>query len=347
VDVMPLVINLVKAVALMGALLTGFAYATLFERRVIARMQARLGPNRAGPSGLLLPLADGIKLVFKENVVPDGADRRVFFLAPALSVVVAIVTFAVIPVAEPLTFAWRGVSHTVPMQMAEINVAVLYVLGMSSLAVYGIALAGWASNNKYALLGGMRSAAQMISYELAMGLSLVGVVMLAGTLSLKEIVDQQQLWPFVVLQPLGFLIFAVTAVAETHRAPFDLPEAEQELVAGYHTEYTGMRFALFFMAEYIAMITVSAIAVSVFWGGYRLPCAPGTPLAFLCDPPWIVGPVVFTLKVMAGLFVFVWLRATLPRLRYDRLMDLGWKVLLPLALLNVAVTAVLVAWRLQ
>ena len=339
-----LALYVVKATVLVAALLTGFAYATFFERRVIARMQGRLGPNRAGPTGLLLPLADGIKLVFKENITPRSADKAIYLLAPVISVVVAIVTFAVIPIGDPLTLEWRGSLVEIPMQIGEVNVALLYVLGVSSLAVYGIVLAGWASDNKYALLGGLRSSAQMISYELAMGLSIVGVVMLAGTLSIREIVDLQSLWPFVLIQPLGFAVYAVTALAETNRAPFDLPEAEQELIAGYHTEYTGMRFALFYMAEYINMITVSAVAVSLFWGGYHLPCAPGTALSFLCDPPWLLGPIVFTAKVLICLFGFVWLRATLPRLRYDQLMDLGWKVLLPLALLNVVLTAVPLVW---
>jgi NADH-quinone oxidoreductase subunit H len=343
-DTVTVVINVVKSVVLIVALLTGFAYSTLFERRVIARMQARLGPDRAGPTGLLQPVADGLKLIFKENVTPAGADRFVYFLAPVINAVVAVATFAVIPVAAPLTFTWHGVTRTVPMQVADINVAVLYVLGVSSLTVYGIALAGWSSDNKYALMGGLRSSAQLLSYELAMGLSLVGVVMLAGTLSIRQIVDQQVLWPYAFLQPLGFLLYAVTAVAETNRAPFDMPEAEQELIAGYHTEYTGMRFALFYMAEYISMLTVSAIAVSLFWGGYRLPCAPGTPLAFMCHLPWIVGPLVFLAKVVVCMYGFVWLRATFPRLRYDRLMALGWKALLPLALVNVVVTAVLMVW---
>lgn len=339
-----LFIHLAKSVMVIAALLTGFAYATLFERRVIARMQSRIGPNRTGPGGLLQPVADGVKLVYKENITPSGVDRPVYYLAPVISAVVAIAAFAVIPVAAPLTVSWGDGARTISGQIADVDVALLYLFGISSLAVYGIVLAGWASNNKYALLGGLRSSAQLISYELAMGLSVVGVVMLAGTLSLREIVEAQAWLPFVVLQPIGFLVYAITAVAETNRAPFDLPEAEQELTAGYMTEYSGMRFALFYMAEYMSMITVCAVAVTLFWGGYRLPCLPDTPLAPLCRPPWIAGPIVFLAKVAVGMFVFVWLRATLPRLRYDRLMDLGWKVLLPLSLLNVVVTAVIVYW---
>jgi NADH-quinone oxidoreductase subunit H len=233
-----------------------------------------------------------------------------------------------------------GRTYEIALQVADFNVALLYVLGVSSLAVYGIVLAGWSSNNKYSLIGGLRSSAQMISYELAMGISLVGVVMVAGTLSITEIVNQQSVRPFVLLQPLGFLIYAITAVAETNRAPFDMPEAEQELIAGYHTEYTGMRFALFFMAEYVNIITVSALAVSLYWGGYHLPCLEGTPLDFLCALPWYGDVLVFVAKLVVVLFGFVWLRATLPRLRYDQLMDLGWKVLLPLSIANVALTAI-------
>ena len=339
-DLFTIVVNVVKSGVLVFALLTGFAYATYFERKVIAKMQARVGPNRAGPFGLLQPLADGLKLVFKENITPSGADLGVYFLAPLASLVVAIVAFAVIPIGDPITFTWGGAERTIPLAILDSNIALLYLLGVTSLAVYGIVLAGWSSDNKYSLIGGLRSSAQMVSYELAMGISLVGVVMVAGTLSIATIVDQQRVLPYVLLQPLGFLVYAVTAIAETNRAPFDLPEAEQELIAGYHTEYTGMRFALFFMAEYINMITVSAVAVSLFWGGYHLPCLAGTPVAFLCDLPWYLDVVVFMAKVAVALFVFVWLRATLPRLRYDQLMGLGWKVLLPLAVANVALTAV-------
>jgi len=335
-------VSIVKALILIGALLAGFAYATYFERKVVARMQVRQGPNRAGPAGLLIPVADGIKLVFKENITPANVERLVYFAAPCISLVVAILAFAMIPVADPITVTWGAHEYVIPMAIADANVALLYLLGVTSLAVYGIVLAGWSSNNKYSLIGGLRSAAQMVSYELALGLSLVGVVMVAGTLSIREIVDQQQVVWFVVLQPLGFLLYAITAVAETNRAPFDMPEAEQELVAGYHTEYTGMRFAMFFAAEYMNVITVCAVAVSLFLGGYRLPCFGGA-LSFLCDLPWYGDVLVFLGKVVLGMFVFVWLRATIPRLRYDQLMSLGWKVLLPLAIVNVALTAVLIA----
>lgn len=333
------VLSIVKALVLIVALLTGFAYATYFERRVIAKMQARQGPNRAGPLGLLIPLADGVKLIFKENITPVNVDKFVYFLAPVISMVVAILAFAMIPVADPIEFTFQGTDYRIALQIADSNVGLLYILGISSLAVYGIVLAGWSSNNKFSLIGGLRSSAQMVSYELAMGMAVVGVVMVAGSLSLRDIVDEQSgLW-FIVLQPLGFLLYFITALAETNRAPFDMPEAEQELIAGYHTEYTGMRFALFFMAEYINIITVCAVATSLFLGGYQLPCFAGAP-AWWCDAPWFVDILVFLAKVIAGLFVFVWIRATIPRLRYDQLMNFGWKVLVPLSLANVALTAI-------
>ncbi len=320
-----LLIAIIKSVVIIALLLTGFAYMTYIERKVVAHMQSRVGPNRAGPLGLLQPVADGIKLLFKEDIVPARVDRLVYWLAPTLSVVPAIIVFAVIPIGAPVTLFGR----TIPLQLADINVALLYVLAASSLAVYGVVLAGWSSNNKFSLLGGLRASAQLVSYELALGLSVIGVVMLAGSLGLSDIVRAQSPLPYIVLQPIGFLIFGICAVAETKRAPFDLPEAEQELVAGFHTEYTGMKFALFYMAEYIAMITMSAMAVTLFLGGWHGP--------FLSN---LLGPVWFSLKVLALLFVFVWIRASWPRVRYDRLMGFGWKVLLPLGLLNVFLTAV-------
>ncbi|NOZ04860.1 MAG: NADH-quinone oxidoreductase subunit NuoH [Chloroflexi bacterium] len=320
-----LLIAIIKSVVIIALLLIGFAYMTYIERKVVAHMQSRIGPNRAGPLGLLQPLADGIKLLFKEDIVPARADRVVYWLAPTLSVVPAIITFAVIPIGAPITLFGR----TIPLQLADINVALLYVLAASSLAVYGVVLAGWSSNNKFSLLGGLRASAQLISYELALGLSVIGVVMLAGSLSLADIVAAQRSLPYIVLQPIGFLIFGICAVAETKRAPFDLPEAEQELVAGFHTEYSGMKFTLFYMAEYIAMITMSAMTVTLFLGGWHGP--------FLSE---LLGPVWFSLKVLFLLFVFVWIRASWPRVRYDRLMGFGWKVLLPLGLLNVFLTAV-------
>lgn len=340
-DAFDLVVVLVQCLVIVAVLLTAFAYTTFLERKVIARMQMRYGPNRAGPFGLLQPAADGVKLIFKENITPVGVDRFVYFLAPVVSMVVAIMAFAVMPLADPVTVTWAGQAREIRFQLADFNVALLYVLGVTSLAVYGLVLAGWASNNKFALIGGLRSSAQMVSYELAMGLALVSVVLVVGSLSMRDIVGWQAARgvPLVLLQPLAFVIYGITAIAETNRAPFDFPEAEQELVAGYHTEYTGMRFALFFMAEYINMVTVSGMAATLFLGGYHLPFVE----RFTGDLPWFVDIAVFVGKVIAALFVFIWIRATIPRLRYDRLMAFGWKVLLPAALANLALTAVAVA----
>ncbi len=320
-----IIINVVKAAIILVGLLTGFAYMTWIERRFVARIQVRKGPNRAGPFGLLQPVADGLKLLFKEEVIPSDVDMPVYNLAPALSMIVAVIAFAVIPVGDKITLFGR----TIPLYLANVNIAILYVLGVGSLAVYGVVLGGWASNSKYALLGGLRASAQMISYELSLGLSLMGALMIAGSLSLVDIVNAQQKVWFVVLQPLGFILYWIAAIAETNRAPFDMPEAEQELTAGYHVEYSGLRFALYFMAEYVHMITVSAIATTVFLGGWRGP--------FMSET---LGPLWFSLKVLILLVCFVWFRGTFPRLRYDRLMNLGWKVLLPLSLANVMVTAV-------
>jgi NADH-quinone oxidoreductase subunit H len=317
---------LIKSVIIIVFLLTGFAYMTLFERRAVARLQGRLGPNRVGPAGLFQPIADGVKLVLKEQLTPRDAVLPLYWIAPAISGVVAFLSFAVIPVGPAFEVAGR----TVQPWLADVSIGILYILAITSLGIYGIVLGGWASGNKYSLIGAIRSSAQMISYELSLGLSVLGVVMMAGTLSLTQIVDaQKQVW-FLIPQFLGAIVYFIAGVAETNRAPFDLPEAEQELVAGYHTEYSGLRFTLYFMAEYINMITVSAIATTLFLGGWWGPFAPG---------PWW-----FLIKVAALLFVYIWLRATLPRLRYDQLMRFGWLVLLPLAVLNVVVTAVAVVF---
>jgi len=320
----------IKSGLIVLTLLTGFAYLTLLERRILARIQVRIGPNRAGPFGLLQPVADGVKLFFKEELIPASADKLLFVLAPVITLVPALIILAVLPIGPDVTLFGR----TISLGLADgVNVGVLYLMAVSSISVYGIVLAGWSSNNKYALMGGLRSTAQMISYELALGLAFVGPILLAGSMSLRDIVgDQRSLW-YVVLQPIGFLVFMLASIAEVNRAPFDMPEAEQELTAGYHVEYSGMKFALIFMAEYDKMIAVSAIAAALFLGGYW---GPGVD-----QIPWL-GPVYLFLKVLALLLVMVWLRATLPRFRYDRLMAFGWKVLLPLALLNVAVTAVVV-----
>jgi NADH-quinone oxidoreductase subunit H len=337
-----LFIWIVKSVILAFILLTGFAYVTLLERRVIARFQSRVGPNRAGPQGLLQPLADGIKLIFKEELIPASADKWMFILAPMMAAIPAIVVFAVIPLGGTLNVFGLEVPLTIA---PHLNVGLLYVLAITSISVYGIVLAGWASNSKYSMLGSLRSSAQMISYELAMGLSLVALVVVTGTLDMNAIVDQQkQVW-FFFLQPIGAIIFMLTALAEVNRAPFDIPEAEQELVSGYNTEYSGMKFALFYMAEYIKMIVIAALALTFFFGGYRepLPLFVTHALPFLSvDNTPILGPVYLILKIIVLLIAMVWIRATLPRFRYDRLMKFGWLVLLPLSLAWVMVTALMV-----
>jgi NADH-quinone oxidoreductase subunit H len=321
---------LIKSVGIVAFGVVGFAYLTLFERRVLAKMQVRIGPNRTGPWGLLQPVADGLKLIFKEEVIPAGADRTLFILAPIITVIPALILFAVIPLGPDVELFGRRISLGLS---DDINVGILYLSAITSIAVYGIVLAGWSSNNKYALLGGIRSSAQMVSYELALGLVFVGPILTAGSMSLREIVrDQQHLW-YAVVQPLGFLIFLIASLAEVNRAPFDMPEAEQELTAGYHVEYSGMKFALFFMAEYVKMIAVSTIGATLFLGGFW---GPGVQ-----QIPWL-GPLYLLVKVVFLVFIQLWMRATLPRFRYDRLMAFGWKILLPLSLVNVAVTAALV-----
>ena len=319
----------VKSVIILLFCVTGFAYLTFYERRALARIQVRIGPNRAGPKGWLQPVADGIKLIFKEEVIPGQAYKIVFLLAPIITVFPALVILAVIPWGTEITVFGREVR----LYLTDINVGVLYLISIASISVYGIVLAGWSSNNKYAMMGGLRSSAQMISYELAMGLALIVPILLAGSMSLLDIVNAQNPIWFVVYQPIGAIIFFVAAVAEVNRAPLDMPEAEQELTAGYHAEYSGMKFALFFMAEYVKMIAVSAIGATLFLGGFRGPFVDQFP---------ILGPVYLFIKIFLLLFGLIWLRATLPRMRYDRLMAFGWKVLLPVALATVFVTAVLV-----
>jgi NADH-quinone oxidoreductase subunit H len=325
----------VKSGLILASLLTGFAYLTLFERRVLARIQLRIGPNRAGPWGLLQPVADGVKLIFKEELIPDQADRTLFLLAPVITVVPALIIVAVVPLGPEVQLFGR----TFVLGLADtVNVGVLYIMAVSSIAVYGIALAGWSSGNKYSTMGALRASAQMVSYELALGLAFLGPILLADSLSLREIVNDQSrfLSWYALRQPVGLFVFLVASIAELNRAPFDLPEAEQELTAGYHTEYSGMKFAMFYMAEYIKMIAVSAIAASLFLGGFW---GPGVERV-----PWL-GPVYLSLKIGLILFGMIWIRATLPRLRYDQLMTYGWKVLLPLGLLNLAWTAIWVVWK--
>ena len=340
----------IKAALSCFILLTGFAYMTFAERKVAALLQTRVGPNRAGPFGFLQPAADGLKLLFKEEFIPAGADKVIFVLAPIITVLPAFTILAVVPWGPTVTLWGREIF----LGITDLNVGVLYILSVASIAVYGIVLAGWASNNKYSMMGGLRSSAQMVSYELALGLAFVGPILLAGSMSLGTIVDaQKDVW-YIFIQPVAALIFYVAALAEVNRAPFDMPEAEQELTAGYHTEYSGMKFSLFFMAEYIKMIAVSAIFATLFLGGWRGPLADMGPVqipatwAFIPVPVatflsgldlGVLGPLWFTLKVVASLFFMIWLRSTHPRLRYDRLMAFGWKFLLPLALANILVTA--------
>jgi NADH-quinone oxidoreductase subunit H len=328
---------IIKAFVLAFAILTGFAYLTLYERRALARIQVRIGPNRAGPQGLLQPIADAVKLIFKEEFTPARADKFLFVLAPIMTVVPAMIIAAVIPLGTQFTLPF--VDHPITLYVADINVGVLYLTAIASIAVYGIVLAGWSSNNKYAMLGGMRSSAQMISYEISLGLCFVIAIMLGNSMSLLNIVQAQKDMWFAVIQPVGALIFIVTTLAEVNRAPFDMPEAEQELAAGYHTEYSGMKFALFFMAEYEKMIVISMIAVTLFFGGFReFWFLQGT--VFSVDHFWWLGPIYLFVKVVVVLFVMIWIRATWPRIRYDRLMAFGWKVLLPLSLALVFLTAV-------
>jgi len=324
VDATFLIASAVKVLVVLGFVLLGVPLIVWMERKVIGHMQDRIGPQRVGPFGLLQTIADGIKLFFKEDIVPDGADRVVFIIAPALPVITAFLALAVIPFGDTV----RVAGHDIPLQITDVNIAVLWILGTTSMGVYGIVLGGWASNSKYPLLGGLRSSAQMISYELAQGISLVSVIVMTGTLSLASIVRQQEhLW-FIVPQFFAFVIYILCGIAETNRAPFDLAEAETELVAGFHTEFSSMKFALYFLAEYANMMVVSGIAISVFFGGWHGPFLP---------------PVVwFLIKLSLFLFFYVWLRATFPRLRYDQLMAFGWKVLLPASLLNLTVTALVV-----
>jgi NADH-quinone oxidoreductase subunit H len=317
----------VKAVVLLLFCVTGFAYLTFYERRALARIQIRIGPNRAGPSGWFQPVADGIKLIFKEELIPAQAYKIVFLLAPIITVFPALVIMAVIPWGTSINVLGREI----PLYIVDINVGVLYLVSIASISVYGIVLAGWSSNNKYAMMGGLRSSAQMVSYELALGLALIGPILVAGSMSLLDIVEAQNPIWFIVYQPVAALVYFIAAVAEVNRAPFDMPEAEQELTAGYHAEYSGMKFALFFMAEYVKMIAICAIGATLFLGGFRGPFVDQLP---------ILGPFYLFFKVLVLLFVLIWLRATLPRIRYDRLMAFGWKLLLPVALANVFLTAV-------
>ena len=319
------ILSTIKIGIVIGVLLVVIAYLIWVERKVMAHMQVRLGPMRVGWHGLLQPIADGLKLITKEDIIPANASKILFILSPAIAMIPALLTIAVIPFGDTINI--MGVS--IDMVITDVNIGILFILAVSSVGVYGILLGGWSSNNKYSLLGGLRSSAQMISYELSMGLSLIGVIMMTESLSLVDTVNAQtHLW-FVVLQPVAFIVFAISAIAETNRCPFDLPEAETELVSGFHTEYSSMKFALFFMAEYANIITVSAVGVTFFFGGWRGPFLP---------------PVVwFLIKMALCIFFFVWLRSTFPRFRIDQLMQFAWKVLLPVAVVNVLITGVVMA----
>lgn len=315
-----LVLILVKLGMVFGVVLFLAAYLVLAERKILGRMQLRYGPNRIGPGGVIQPMCDVIKLITKEDFVPDRADKWVFLFAPGLTALTALLSFAVVPFSPPLEIFGR----TVPMVVCDLNIGLLYIFGLSSLAVYGVVLGGWASNSKYSLLGAMRGLAQMISYELSLGLALVPIVMSARSFSLTDIVMTQSTWPNMLQHPLAFIIFMISITAESKRTPFDMPEAENEIVAGFHTEYSGMRFGLFFVGEYISLVVIGAMTTIFFLGGWHGPFLP---------------PVVwFIIKVLFVAFVFIWMRGSMPRPRYDQLMHFGWKVLIPLALLNVVLS---------
>ncbi|MDO9211653.1 MAG: NADH-quinone oxidoreductase subunit NuoH [Deltaproteobacteria bacterium] len=314
-------IALVKVLVVFTAMLLIVAYMTLMERKVLGHMQVRYGPNRAGPYGLLQPIADGIKLFFKEDIIIPHANRLIYIFAPTVIVITALMSYAVIPFGDNITI----LGYKVDMVVADVNVGLLYLFAISSLGVYGVVMGGWASNNKYSLLGAIRSSAQMISYELPLGLSIIGVLMITGSLSTMKIVEaQSQVW-FIVYQPLGFIIYLISAVAECSRTPFDLTECENELVAGYQTEYSSMKFGLYYLAEYAHILVVSSLAVTLFFGGWH--------------GPWLPPIIWFLMKVFLFIFFFIWIRATYPRFRYDQLMKFGWKVLFPLSLLNILITA--------
>lgn len=312
---------LIKGLVMVLILFTAAAYMTLLERVLMARMQLRLGPNRVGPFGLLQPLADGIKLLTKESFRPAGAEPFTYWLAPAISLFIALFVFVLIPVGGTVEI-W---GHPVTLRIADANAGILFLLAFSSLSVYGVVLSGWSSNNRYSMLGGLRGTAQMISYEIPMGISLLTVVLSAGTLNLPSIVEAQREHWFIWTNPVSFIIYLITAFAETNRAPFDLPEAEHELTGGYHTEYGGMKFAVFFLAEYVNILLVSSIAITLFLGGWL---GPGD-----------IPVVWFLVKLAFFVFFFMWVRATLPRFRYDQLMTFGWKVLTPIAIINLIITA--------
>lgn len=317
-------------------------YTTFAERKVAAVLQDRPGPNRAGPMGLLQPFADGLKLIMKEEIIPNTSNKALFVLGPILAMTAALMTCAVIPWSSPI----EAFGRTIPLQIADINIGILYVFGVVSMGVYGIMIGGWASNNKFSLMAALRGASQAISYELAMGLSLIAVLMISGSLSLKTIVEQQMgaggVWN-IVYQPLGFLIFFICAMAECNRTPFDLPEAENELNFGYHQEYSSMKLGFYLFAEYVNMIMSSAIMASIFFGGYDIPFLDESTLA--PNLAAILGVLALLTKIVIFIFIFMWIRWTIPRFRYDQLMNLGWKTLIPLALVNMLATGAVILWK--
>ena len=325
-------IPLIKAIVVVLALLVGGAYMTWGERKICARFQVRYGPNRAGPFGLLQPLADAVKAIFKEEIVPSHVDKVIYLMGPGISFAAVMITFAVIPFGPQVDLFGRQVG----LWIGDVGIGLLYLMAIAGLGSYGIVLGGWSSNNKYSLLGALRATAQMISYELPMGIALLAVVLIVGSLNLREIVDFQGGWPLVALQPVGFLLFFVAITAESNRSPFDLPETENELVSGFMTEYGGIKFALYFIAEYVALVVNSAIVATVFLGGWKWP-------AIVSDLHPLAGVALFLAKVLFVLFLFVWIRASTPRARYDKFMRFCWKFMVPLALANLAVTAVVVA----
>ncbi|HZC22800.1 MAG TPA: NADH-quinone oxidoreductase subunit NuoH [Candidatus Binatia bacterium] len=336
-----IVSSVIKSAIVLGVLLTAVAYTVWLERKVVGHMQNRWGPTRVGPFGLLQPAADGLKFLFKEDLTPPHVYKPLFLAAPLIAVIFALTSIAVIPFGNSITIG----GYEIPLQITDVNIGLLMILGITSIGVYGVALAGWSSNNKYSLLGGLRASAQMVSYEISLGLSLVGVLMLSGTFSLRGIVDAQggHFWGFIphwniFVQPVAFFCYLMAAYAETNRIPFDLPEAETELVAGYHTEYSAMKFAMFFMAEYANMITVACLATLLFFGGWHGPITSIPILQPIMPVFWFVA------KIFVFLFLYIWVRGTLPRFRYDQLMAFGWKFLLPLALVNLIGTAIAVAW---
>ena len=328
-----LIYKIILVIVVFAVTLVVAMYSTYAERKVAAFLQDRIGPNRAGPFGILQPVADGIKMFMKEEVIPGASNRALFIIGPSLVLLTACMTGVVIPWGSPLI-----IDGTVyPLQITDVNIGILYLFGVISLGVYGIMIGGWASNNKYSLLGAIRASSQMISYEVAMGLSIIALVMTTGTLSLGQISEQQHGWHWnVLVQPLGFFIFIICAFAETNRAPFDLPECETELVGGYHTEYSSMKLGFFLFAEYINMFISSAVIATFYFGGYNMPFIE----RFVQDPNWlaILGVVFLFIKIVFFIFVFMWVRWTLPRFRYDQLMNLGWKILIPLSLLNILIT---------